>query len=172
MSSPTSSSAGPSRGPGASQGPLAPLMQAISHLRVTYGPRDPQRGPLEPEGTEGSEEAGRGQEPAPRAALETHAAARGHRSVAAWLRALRPNQLDRTALCLLVKALGDLSGNEQAALADLLLAFAPRFSDATAEDSRLFHPSLLDAPPLLAAQEDEVLLVPYTIAKLLGSSSR
>jgi hypothetical protein len=73
-------------------------------------------------------------------ALRVRTASAGHPSLEAWLRSLRPAQLDVTVLGELFEAGHTLVPPEQAAVTDLFAAFM-----AEATDWTVFHPSLISA---------------------------
>jgi hypothetical protein len=113
--------------------------------------------------------------PRRRAPLEAHAAAQGYRCPEAWLRALSPQQLDRTGFVLLVSLLKKLTSAEQRQAAALFLRFTPRdvkFPSA-AEDFEKFHPSLLTQEPLFRETPfGRNEMMPSFVSGALGHVSR
>jgi hypothetical protein len=153
-------SSGPSRSSGYPQGPEEALNCTSKDIPIALGNisldqlsiEAPSRGDV----TDG-----------PRAALEAYAAAQGHPSVEAWLRALRPPQLDRTNFEILLSLIDELSASEQNVAAELFFGFllgmpasghflplsVPRLSASPAAPAdgsmHVFHPSLLTEKPLM-----------------------
>jgi hypothetical protein len=102
-----------------------------------------------------------------RAGLEDYLRLKGDPSltVETWLRALRPQELDRGAFVRLMTALPTLTPAEDAAAAALFFGFAEGMSDDPPSYA-VFHASLLTAEPIIG---DGEFLAPAFIYNYVGS---